>query len=77
MKKYYTEREQGLNPIEFQTLRSSFLGIYKYFFHDNYLTKDFLFWKDPQIEIYLFGKIGIWNIWPFDSNSRFEQKHMQ
>jgi hypothetical protein len=67
MKKYFAEREYTIE-IEFNSLRSSFLRIYKQFFYENYFVKENFSWArydDP--ELFLLRKLGLGNIWPFET----------
>ncbi|AKB32824.1 hypothetical protein MSSIH_2134 [Methanosarcina siciliae HI350] len=66
MKKYYAEREHALDQIDFISIKYSFLRIYKQFFYDNYFVKEGFEFARTDPVLFLFRKLGSWNIWPFE-----------
>jgi len=66
MKEFYAEREQILTPIEFSSIKKAFLHIYNQFLQDGYFTKERFIWAYQDPEFFLFQKLGIWDIWPFE-----------
>lgn len=68
MKKYYAEREQILNPIDFDSIRYSFFLIYNQFFYDNWFAEAKFTWAISDPKLFLFRKLGYLDIWPFRTN---------
>lgn len=68
MKKYYNERKFNSIPkIELPILSNYFLRIYKQLYEDMFFDKAELIWaRDP--EFFIFRKLGLWNILPFEEN---------
>lgn len=66
MKEFYAEREQILTPIEFSSIKKAFLHIYNQFLQDGYFAKKRFIWAYQDPELFLFQKLGIWDIWPFE-----------
>lgn len=66
MKKYYAEREQILPSIEFNSIKKAFLHIYNQFLQDGYFAKERFIWAYQDPELFLFQKLGMWDIWPFE-----------
>ena len=65
MTKYYAEREQKLNPIEFPIIRYSFSQIYQQFFYDKWFAEAGFHWAYSNLGLFMFQKLGYWDIWPF------------
>lgn len=68
MKRYYAEREQLLEPVDLNTLKSYFIRVYNQFFYEGYFAKERFDWAVIDPELYLFQKLQIKNIWPFEKH---------
>jgi len=66
VREFYAEREQILPPNDFSSIKKAFLQIYNQFLQDGYFAKERFIWAYDNPELFLFQKLGMWDIWPFE-----------